>query len=131
MRCIIAGSRSFHGQSVGIIQRAVDASGFGPEITEVVSGGAKGIDFLGEVWAKSKKLPVKRFPPDYDNEKPKRAPLVRNVQMASYAAERPNGAAIVIHDGVSKGSMHMAYVASEYGLRVFVGHPKEAAVGRS
>lgn len=137
MRCIIAGSRSYHGFSVGIIARAVAASGFEADITEVVSGGAKGIDFLGEVWARGKGLPVKRFEPDYDTHGGKRAPLIRNVQMALYAAEltadseeqispdRGIGLLIAVHDSRSTGTAHMIKAARKLGLRVFVGHPKE------
>lgn len=46
MRTIIAGSRSI--TDYALIQKAVSESGF--EITEVVSGGAIGVDRLGERW---------------------------------------------------------------------------------
>ena len=125
MRCIISGSRTFHGCSVGIIQRAVDASGFGDEITEVVSGGARGIDLLGEIWAKGKGIPVSRFTPNWDEEG-KPAGILRNIEMAKYCA--PSGACIAISDGQSNGTAHMIKEAKKAGLRVFVGHPKKEEV---
>lgn len=142
MRCIIAGSRTYHGQSVDIIRRAVEASGFRSEITEVVCGEAKGIDFLGKVWAKGQGIPVKSFPADWE-KLGKKAGIVRNLEMAIYAAEidlsdgignidqdphRGVGMLLAIHDGKSSGTKHMIKSARALGLRVFVGHPKETAV---
>lgn len=145
MRCIIAGSRSYSGQSVSIVRRAVAASGFRSDITEVVSGGAKGIDYLGEIWARSEKLPWRRFTADWERW-PKKAGLYRNILMGLYAAEIEHdikgpmskediariasrksgvGMLIAVHDGVSTGTLHMLSVAKMLGLRTFVGHPKE------
>ena len=46
MKTIIAGSRSI--DDITIVAAAVEASGF--DITEVISGGARGVDHLGEMW---------------------------------------------------------------------------------
>ena len=85
MKTIIAGSRS-----IKIYKRVVEAiktSGF--VITEVVSGGAPGIDLLGENWAKHNGIPIKRFPAAWDVFG-KQAGFVRNGAMISYVA--PEGA---------------------------------------
>lgn len=125
MRCIIAGSRGYHGSTVGLIVRAVAASGFESEITEVISGCAKGIDLLGEIWAKSRKIKVTRFEADWDGLG-KRAGYVRNQQMAEYAAQDPDGSLIAIYDGSSPGTRSMIDLARKYELRVWIGHPKES-----
>lgn len=53
-------------------------------ITEVVSGGARGADICGELWADSRGLPVKVFPADWEGLG-KGAGHIRNKQMAEYA----------------------------------------------
>ena len=90
--------------------QAIEESGF--EITEVVSGAAKGVDVLGEQWAESRGIPVTRFMPDYKNHG-KGAPLVRNSQMARYA-----DAVIVVWDGNSRGAYDMFRKATAHGLPV-------------
>jgi len=97
MKVIIAGSRNLIKHSY--IQTAVEKSGF--QIDEVVSGCAVGADSLGEYWAEMNSIPVKKFPAPWD-QYGKAAGAIRNVRMAEYA-----DAAIVVWDGVSKGSKHM------------------------
>lgn len=97
MKVIIAGSRTLI--KISLIQESVEKSGF--KITEVVSGCAIGADSLGEYYAKMNNIPVKQFPAPWD-QYGKAAGAVRNARMADYA-----DAAIVVWDGVSKGSKHM------------------------
>ena len=47
MKVIIAGSRGV--EDYALVEEAVKQSGF--DITEVVSGTARGVDLLGEHWA--------------------------------------------------------------------------------
>jgi hypothetical protein len=132
MILVIVGSRSFHGCSISVIKRAVAAAaqhwGLGPEtpIDEVVSGGAKGIDLLAELWAKAQKIPVKRFDADWDGLG-KRAGIVRNCAMIDYAAASPKAGVVAIWDNTSRGTRHAISYAREKGLLVFVGHPKETS----
>ena len=95
MRVIIAGSRDLHGP----VDLAVTNSAF--NVTEVVSGAARGIDKAGEQWAVGSGIPVKQFPADW-NKLGKQAGIVRNIEMANYA-----DALIAIWDGKSKGTLHM------------------------
>jgi hypothetical protein len=83
---------------------------------EVVSGGAKGADNLGERYAKERNLPVKIFLADWATLG-KRAGFVRNVEMAEYA-----DALIAFWDKTSKGTKHMIDTAKENGLSVKVVH---------
>lgn len=112
MKTIIAGSRTIKDMQSLIL--AIEASGFASLITEVVSGGARGIDLLGEQWAIDNEIPVKRFIPEWERfGKP--AGIFRNLQMANYAE-----ALIAIWDGKSKGTLHMINSAKEKGLKVYV-----------
>lgn len=110
MKVIIAGSRS-----IGLLECVAEAapkSGF--EITEVVSGTAPGVDRLGEWWAASKKIPVKRFPADWGRHG-KSAGAIRNGQMAEYA-----DALIAVWDGVSPGTTNMIEQMRRVGKPVYV-----------
>jgi len=72
-----------------------------PNPTEVVSGGAQGVDRLGEEWAKLNSIPVKVYPADWERHG-KAAGPIRNAEMSIYA-----GGLIAFWDGVSKGTAHM------------------------
>jgi hypothetical protein len=110
MKVIIAGSRTITNPYV--VGSAVAASGF--EITEVVSGGARGIDWLGELWAKLSAKPCTVFPADWETHG-KRAGVIRNKQMADYA-----DALIAIWDGKSPGTKNMIEEAKKLGLKVYI-----------
>lgn len=110
MKTIIAGSRGI--TDYFIIASAVEQSNF--QITEVVSGAARGVDKLGEKYAVLNSIPIKQFIPDW-NGLGKRAGFVRNAQMADYA-----DALIAIWDGESRGTKHMIDDATKKGLKVYV-----------
>lgn len=109
MKTIIAGSRNLNDPK--LVQLAVKDCGW--DITEVVCGGAKGIDTIGAGWAKENNIPVKFFPADWDTLG-KRAGIMRNLEMACYA-----DALIAIWDGISKGTLHMITAAKQYKLRIY------------
>ena len=69
-----------------------------PSCTEIVSGGAAGIDTCAAVFAKERGIPLKEFLPQYDRFG-RAAPLVRNKQIVEYADE-----VIAFWDGKSKGT---------------------------
>ena len=110
MKVIIAGSRTIN--SYTVVEAAIEASGF--DITEVVSGCARGVDALGEEFAYKNHIPVKLFPADWDGLG-KVAGFIRNTNMAKYA-----DALLAVYDGSSKGTAHMIAVAKRNGLKVFV-----------
>lgn len=70
------------------------------DTTEIVSGGAKGIDTCAREYAKSKKLKLTEFLPEYNKYK-KAAPLKRNLQIIKYA-----DIVIAFWDGKSKGTKY-------------------------
>lgn len=113
MKVIIAGSRSFDGnlKLMGMVADAVLKSKF--QITEVVSGGARGVDLAGEIYARTYNIPVRLFIPDW-NEHGKSAGMIRNIEMLKYS-----DAVIVLWDGVSKGSKHTLDTARKMGKPVY------------
>lgn len=68
---------------------------------EIVSGGAMGVDFCGEVYAKKAELPLTVMKADWEKHG-KAAGPIRNSQMAEYA-----DALIAVWDGKSKGTLDM------------------------
>jgi hypothetical protein len=117
MKVIVAGSRSI--VSYLIVAEAIEQAGL--EIDEVVSGGASGVDKLGELWARKHNVKVKRFPAQWDRLG-RRAGFVRNSQMADYAE-----ALIAVWDGESRGTKHMIEEMEERGKLVIV---VEVTVGK-
>lgn len=109
MKVIIAGSRE--GFEIADVIQAVEDSGWEEEITEIVSGGARGVDKLGEAWAKGNYVPIKQFLPDWSIGKS--AGHVRNRQMGDYA-----DALIVLIFNDSKGSTGMLEYAKKKGLKI-------------
>ena len=117
MKVIIAGSRD------GVFQRDVDEAmalcGF--QVTEVVSGTARGVDRLGEHWARTHHIPIKPFPADWS--KGRAAGPIRNEQMARYA-----DALVAVWDGQTPGTRSMIQAAQRRGLKVFVYSVRPAIV---
>lgn len=112
MKTIIAGSRSIN--DLRLLEKVIEYSKF--VITEVVCGGARGVDDLGRKWAHNGNngIAVKLFPAKWDDFG-KSAGYRRNVEMAEYA-----DALIALWDGSSKGTKHMIDIAKKKGLNVYV-----------
>ena len=110
MRTIIAGSRDIVDPRV--IPDAVEESEF--EITQVISGGARGVDALAIAYADLHKIPLRIFRANWDKHG-KSAGYIRNQEMANYAE-----ALIAIWDSKSVGTKHMIKIATDLGLSVHV-----------
>lgn len=110
MRTIIAGTRDCTDKTRLI--EAITVCGWVP--TTVISGTARGVDKLGEIWAEEHSIPCERFPADWDRHG-KAAGYRRNEQMANNS-----DALIAIWDGHSRGTKHMIDIAKRNGLRVYV-----------
>lgn len=110
MKVVIAGSRDI--TSPSSVAQAIRESGF--DISEVVSGGARGVDKLGEQWAGFNLIPITRFIANWNSEG-KAAGIIRNHKMALYA-----DALIAIWDGKSKGTKHMILDMQKTGKPVYV-----------
>lgn len=125
MKCIIAGSRELAGfdlkenpklyrKHVNIFFKQMKLCPFVDQITEVVSGKARGVDTLGELWAKHVGISVKPFPADWKRYG-KAAGPIRNEEMAKYA-----DACIAIMRPNSRGTLDMVKRAKKKGLQLFV-----------
>ncbi len=110
MKTIIAGSRTIIDPA--IVQDAIDAAPW--DITEVVCGGAEGVDDIGATLALVHRIDVRIFNADWATHG-KAAGPIRNRQMAAYA-----DALIAVWDGSSRGTANMIQEATERGLRIYV-----------
>lgn len=117
MRVIIAGSRTI--SRYAAVEKAVIKSGFSIDV--VISGGARGVDRLGELWARRNGIPVRRFPAAWGRYG-KKAGYLRNERMA-----RCGEGLIAVWDGQSPGTSQMIEIAKTKGLKVFVQIPNGKA----
>ena len=100
MKIAIVGSR---GVIVNNLERYI------PDGSEIVSGGARGVDSCAAAYAKRNGLKLVEFLPDYDKYG-RGAPLVRNRQIVDYADK-----VIVFWDGGSRGSHYVIEYAKKVG----------------
>ena len=110
MKLIIAGSRNF--EDYEVLKRRIDVLPF--EITEIISGNARGADSLGEWYAAENEIQVRVYPANW-SKYGKPAGYIRNKEMAEVA-----DALIAFWDGKSKGTKHMIDIALDKGLEVIV-----------
>lgn len=108
MKLIIAGGRNYQLSKADM--RQLDLIHFRYGVKEVVSGGARGADRGGEVWAQAVGIPVKVFKPDWRFGL--HANPTHNFAMAAYAD------ACVLFPG-GKDTKDMFEQAKELGLTIF------------
>lgn len=99
MRVAIIGSRSATNSDYNILKKHIPSN-----TSEIVSGGAKGIDSLAKKYALENTLMYKEFLPNYEDESlndKKIAPLIRNKQIVDYA-----DFVLAFWDGVSRGTAY-------------------------
>ena len=108
------------------------------EPTQIVSGGARGVDKLGEEWALKNGIQVQKFPAAWNDIKAEgavvksrtnpwtkkeekynsNAGFARNKQMAQYAD------ALVAIDYGTGGTNNMIKMAQQEGIKIFVYNPR-------
>ncbi len=110
MRTIIAGSRSLVSYETLLLAIAE----FPFTITSVISGTARGVDELGEQWARENSIPLERYPADWA-KLGRRAGYVRNEQMAQVAE-----GALILWDGMSPGTKHMINTCERLNLPHYI-----------
>jgi len=109
VKLIIAGGRNYQMTQGDIITLNNIHTVYG--VTEVVSGGARGADKGGEIWAFSKGITTKIFEADWDQHGRAAGPI-RNMQMAEYAT------GLALFAG-GRGSENMFKTATKLGLAMF------------
>lgn len=104
MKVAIIGSRGL---------RVSDFSKYLPEgTTELVSGGARGIDTCARNYARANGIKITEFLPDY-NEYGVRAPHIRNDQIIKYADH-----VVAFWDGSSRGTKSVIDKCKAMGKRM-------------
>ena len=99
MRLLIAGSRTIH-PNYSFLMNCIQLHSIS-DISEIVSGGASGVDYEGEHFASHHEIPVRKFPANWDTHG-KAAGPIRNREMAEYA-----DCLLLIWSGDSPGSKNM------------------------
>ena len=112
IKVIICGGRDFN--DFAYLTERLDHLLQSRKAVEIVSGGARGADTLGEQWASETSHQVKQFLADW-NKHGRSAGYKRNEQMADYATH-----CVAFWDGRSRGTMHMINLAREAGLRTVI-----------
>lgn len=110
MKVIIAGSREI--EDYDALVSTIEEAGL--EITEVVSGGCRGVDYMGERWAGEHGIPVRQFAADWVTHG-RMAGELRNREMAHYAE-----ALILLWDGKSPGASCMLRESTDAGIPTHV-----------
>ena len=110
MKILIAGSRSI--ADYDLLVKVINKLNW--KITEIVSGGAYGVDKLGIRYAKENNIKCTMFLPDWDTHG-KKAGILRNKDMVEYA-----DALIALWDGESKGTKFTIDYAKQKKLTVHV-----------
>ena len=106
MKTIIAGSRNI--TTYEYIASAIETCPW--KITEVIAGGARGVDTQAVFWAVANKIPYKVFPAKWKLYG-KVAGRLRNAEMADNAE-----ALVAIWDGQSTGTANMLSIAKSRGM---------------
>lgn len=115
IKIIVAGSRTFNDFAL-LVEKVggyIDHAHF-HEPLQIVSGGARGADTLGERYAREYGFDLKVFPAEW-NKYGRSAGYIRNEEMAKYATH-----CFIFWDGESKGSKHMYDLALKYKLVTIV-----------
>lgn len=115
MRTIIAGSRTI--RNYDIVLKATHDSGFTNDISQVVSGLAKGVDLLGIRYALENSISIKTFKVTKEDwkRKGKFAGIYRNSIMIDYA-----DSLIAVWDGKSNGTKDIINKARIKNIQYFV-----------
>ncbi len=114
MRVAIVGSRGIEYDAMQKKAYALLCRHIPANATEIVSGGAVGIDSLAELYAERHGLPTRIFKPDYGTYG-KRAPIVRNDEIVKYAQY-----VLAFWDGSSHGTAYTVATCIKEGVPVKV-----------
>jgi len=108
MKVAVIGSRTFENYTK--LEGVLDQY----DISEIISGGARGADSLGELYALNKSIPVKIFKADW-SKYGKAAGFIRNKDIIDNC-----DMVIAFWDGKSKGTQHSINLANKQDKTVIV-----------
>jgi len=118
-RIIIAGGRDFNNMEILRNALEVNTTGLMANTLQIVSGGARGADSLGERLAREHRTNLAVFPAQWEQHG-KSAGYIRNELMAQNA-----DMLIAFWDGQSRGTEHMINLARKYQLEVHIVNYKQ------
>lgn len=123
-RIIVAGSRDYkdYGQLADVLDRLMtklQEQSIDKSDVEIVSGGCRGADELGERYAKESCIRCSIFPADWSKYGRSAGPI-RNDTMAKYAVKADKGYLVAFPIGESRGTRSMIKLAEQHGLEVTV-----------
>ena len=103
MKVMITGSRALAGNDDAErdVRATLDALLVKNVDLTLLSGGARGVDTLGERWAEERGVSVTQFKPNYKRYR-RGAPLVRNIEMLAAC-----DGVVAFWDGTSRGTKHV------------------------
>ena len=104
MKVAVVGSRSLSVEDLSLY--------LPEETTEIVSGGAKGVDTSAREYAKRHGIPLTEFLPDY-RRYGRGAPLQRNIDILKYA-----DMVLAFWNGTSKGTKFVIDECKKHGVPV-------------
>lgn len=121
IRIIVAGSRDYknYNQLADTLDLLISTLHVAKSEIEIVSGGCRGADELGERYAKESCIKCVIFPADWGKYGRSAGPI-RNNQMANYAASADRGILVAFPIGESRGTRNMIDTARRCGLEVEV-----------
>ena len=111
-RLLICGSRDFSDEKLMRVTlgRYIDSLGR-PDV--IITGGARGADFMAESLAKAMKIPVESYPADWRKYGRRAGPL-RNIQMLKEA--KPTYVLAFYSGTITPGTEHMVSIATEKNI---------------
>ena len=89
------------------------------DVTEIISGGAKGVDACAKAYAMASGIKLTEYLPDYEKYG-KGAPLKRNIAIVEHA-----DLVVAFWDGVSQGTKHVIRSCKARGVPVKVFVPAQ------
>ena len=89
-----------------------------PDTTEIVSGGARGVDTSARIYARQHGIKLTEFLPDYTTHG-RQAPLIRNIEIIEYS-----DVVLAFWDGVSNGTAFVINNCRKRNVPVRIFRPK-------
>ncbi len=125
---IVAGSRTFSFRFLlqEKLFKILNEENLNIDGIAIVSGGARGADECGEMFAEQWGCKIVRFPADWETYG-KSAGFIRNKQMVDYA-KKNNGILVAFWNEKSKGTKHTIDLAEQSGLKTYIVKYKEGVV---
>ena len=112
MKVLVSGGRTY--SNYRVVKHTLDNIDKQSLITNLIHGGAKGADSLGDRWAKENNVDIKVYKPDW-NKYGKAAGVLRNQEMLDI--EHPD---IVVSFPGGNGTMDMRRRANQMGIKLLI-----------